>query len=691
MPDSTPASPTPRARLRPARLAGLSDGTPAGADYPLVLLPAEAATDGRASVPLSEWTGDLPDGAEVLEYGPAAALRLLVLAASRERAARLAAWRARIEGVRNQLADRLAVERARDADGVGSMAGTVGAIGGDLLDPTALATVVGSPRGSREMDADRRVRLESMLAALDAELARDAGPAAIVLGPERALPREGVVRVVADDPCGAAAVRFDEEAGRLTRAAAALHTAELELADCYDPSRHDHIAARVDWRHLSGEELGLLPAIVAADDADRIVRDGMASLTRLLVSGRPVTVLVEVSATRNPGADPLGGFRVELGQLGMALRQAFVHQSTPAYATHCLDGFVRGLASGRPALHLLCSGCLDDDCGPGAWVVAASAVESRAHPLFIYDPDGGTTWAECLDVGGNPQPESDWAHHEVVGTPTPYTIADHALLDPALADHFAEPDAGEQERIAPVGGYLGLDPAEANRRVPGVAIENGAGPGWRTVSAPLLFSVQDRLRSWRSLRELAVESPAPSEAPPAGEPTAAPGADIAKVRDAAVRDAMTRLATRLLLGQGASAPSPDPAAAPPSTDASAAPAETTPAITAPAPADAAPSSGPWIESVLCTSCNDCIAMNNRLFVYDANQQAKIGDPRAGTFRQLLKAAEACPARCIHPGAPLNPDEPGLDKLVVTRQGLRLSLPGGRVGRGGSLAILLFPS
>jgi hypothetical protein len=27
------------------------------------------------------------------------------------------------------------------------------------------------------------------------------------------------------------------------------------------------------------------------------------------------------------------------------------------------------------------------------------------------------------------------------------------------------------------------------------------------------------------------------------------------------------------------------------------------------------------------------------------------------------AAEKCPARCIHPGKPLNPDEPNLDELI----------------------------
>jgi hypothetical protein len=31
---------------------------------------------------------------------------------------------------------------------------------------------------------------------------------------------------------------------------------------------------------------------------------------------------------------------------------------------------------------------------------------------------------------------------------------------------------------------------------------------------------------------------------------------------------------------------------------------------------------------------------------------------------MVQAAEICPAECIHPGNPLNPDEPGLDELIA---------------------------
>jgi hypothetical protein len=46
-----------------------------------------------------------------------------------------------------------------------------------------------------------------------------------------------------------------------------------------------------------------------------------------------------------------------------------------------------------------------------------------------------------------------------------------------------------------------------------------------------------------------------------------------------------------------------------------------------------------------------------------NKQAFIADPDAGTYRQLVEAAESCQVAIIHPGKPRNPNEPGLDELV----------------------------
>jgi pyruvate-ferredoxin/flavodoxin oxidoreductase len=52
-----------------------------------------------------------------------------------------------------------------------------------------------------------------------------------------------------------------------------------------------------------------------------------------------------------------------------------------------------------------------------------------------------------------------------------------------------------------------------------------------------------------------------------------------------------------------------------------------------------------------------------MFAYNDDGLAYIADARAGTFKELVTAAEKCAPSVIHPGDPLNPDEKGLDKLI----------------------------
>jgi ferredoxin len=90
------------------------------------------------------------------------------------------------------------------------------------------------------------------------------------------------------------------------------------------------------------------------------------------------------------------------------------------------------------------------------------------------------------------------------------------------------------------------------------------------------------------------------------------------------------------------------------------------AAAAPAAEPAAPERNPdeaWIDTARCPSCNECQLINDKMFKYNENKQAYIGDLRAGTFRQMVEAAETCQVSIIHPGKPWNPNEPGLDELL----------------------------
>jgi ferredoxin len=70
----------------------------------------------------------------------------------------------------------------------------------------------------------------------------------------------------------------------------------------------------------------------------------------------------------------------------------------------------------------------------------------------------------------------------------------------------------------------------------------------------------------------------------------------------------------------------------------------------------------YVETLRCSSCNECTLAFPKLFVYDDQKQAYLKDARAGSYRQLVEAAEACQVSVIHPGQPWDPNEPGLDEL-----------------------------
>jgi ferredoxin len=107
-------------------------------------------------------------------------------------------------------------------------------------------------------------------------------------------------------------------------------------------------------------------------------------------------------------------------------------------------------------------------------------------------------------------------------------------------------------------------------------------------------------------------------------------------------------------------PRPRPVAAeePPSP-----PEETGPDEEASEPETSSELEAPWIDTPLCASCNDCTNLNPLLFLYNEDKQAMLGDLSSGTYAQMVQAAELCPAKCIHPGSPWNPDEPGLEELI----------------------------
>ncbi len=650
----------------------------------------------------------VPSGSQILGYGRYAAIHLLIRAIRSRVMPRRLQFQKEIDKHVHGLKNLLEVEWGKsDESKEPRMARDSVGDAGSFFDPVALSTVMDHSQGSKAMSPERRKRIEGTLGVLTDYLRQ--GEHVLVrfvhLGSlaDPWLEETPDFEAVSDpNPCDKATEIFDRAAARLARVFSAARIAKLEIDGIYDPTLHDPWFKNFNWEAFSQDELLLVPAVIALESADRVAGEGMRSFSRLLSSGRPVQILIRVQPSNNPGAlpgeDPFQSYRTELGYLGISHRQAVVAQSSAARWEHLLKRFLSALDATRTGLHIVNTGLRQpqpsESVALNAWLVAGAALEGRAHPFFHIDPAAGDSAEACMDFSGNPQAEIDWPIHpfqyrddndSLVTTEIAFTFADYALLISGLRDHFRLiPPECDSDALAPVANYLSMDADESYELIPFIWVVDGNSMLHRLViSRELILECLDRRNYWRTLQELSgvrnqyVETAVRKTREQAEIELEAErkrlsdehAQEVELVRTQAAGEAMQRL-TDVLLDMDLSAPfsrfpttsdavQPPPAA---KEEVAAAPEEE-PEI-APDEEEQLSFDEPWIDTMLCTSCNDCLNINPILFIYNENKQAELGDVSAGTYAQLVEAAEICPANCIHPGKPTNPNEEGLEELIL---------------------------
>jgi pyruvate-ferredoxin/flavodoxin oxidoreductase len=474
---------------------------------------------------------------------------------------------------------------------------------------------------------------------------------------------------------------FEGHMARMADGFKTVRMAELELAGQYDPTRHDEFLTYFDWRQFSDEEWALCPPVVAVGGDGAMYDIGFQNLSRLMASGKPVKVLVvDTQVYSNTGGQACtSGFlgqisdmaqfgkairgkqepRKEIGLVGMAHRTTYVMQSTIAHSGHMIEGFIRGLKARRPALFNLYSSCqpehgIGDDMSAHQ---AKLAVESRAYPLFRYDPDAGRVPEECFDLEGNPDLDADWPEYTLKykeggrdkELTVPLTFVDFAITEVRFRKHFrAAPRDTWNDKMVPLVEFLGLDAAAREERFPFVWSVDRAGQLTRLlVDQAMVESCEDRRAFWTMLRALAGR----------GKPAVSREEIEAEVR----RDVVARITKGLVQlagGSGAGLTALAESAAAPG--AAAVARETTAAAATP---PAGEYLAPWIDTPQCTACDECIKINNKIFAYNAHKQAEIVNPAAGPYQDLVKAAERCTARIIHPGWPRDRSVKDVDRWI----------------------------
>ncbi len=85
---------------------------------------------------------------------------------------------------------------------------------------------------------------------------------------------------------------FEGHMAKMADGFKAIRKAELIIADKYDPAEHDSILTYFNWKAFSDEEWRLCPPVVAVGGDGAMYDIGFQNLSRALMSGMPIKVLV---------------------------------------------------------------------------------------------------------------------------------------------------------------------------------------------------------------------------------------------------------------------------------------------------------------------------------------------------------------------------------------------------------------
>ncbi|MGO9973337.1 MAG: hypothetical protein ACLP01_11115 [Solirubrobacteraceae bacterium] len=483
----------------------------------------------------------------------------------------------------------------------------------DQFDFTTMSRLLSASAPRSELAADRRERIEWALEALRRQRFFEPSPGTkLNHGAEAPLQYRFT-------NCTDAVDSFRARLPELVEFVKAMSIAELEADGRYVPAEHEVLFEQFDEDSLASEDLALFPDYLVCVGADQ-----SAAVLELLASDAPVKVLVETEELLDPGHFGFGLRSTQLASTTVGLIDAFVLQTTSSNLYQLRDRLLACLQFAGPALISVFTGSATPSSDLPLYLTSAAALEGRAFPAFTYDPAAGPDVASRFSIDTNPQPEREWPLAQLeyadpslrrIVEQVAFTLVDFAVCDRRYARHFARvPREHWTADTIPVNQWLSLDPAEADAHVPHVlAVDENNSLHRLIVDAKLMHAARRCRVMWHELRELGRARPSGGtpavveQLPAAGESTAERPEEL--------------------------------------------------------PVEGRAPDEPWIETARCSTCNECTAINDRMFAYNENKQAYIKDPDAGSFRELVEAAAACQVAVIHPGGPRDATELGLDELV----------------------------
>lgn len=584
--------------------------------------------------------------------------RLLVHIWTAVQESKAKAFRKKVDGLIMRLldilkADFIKSDEARTPDALRSAVGT--SFEPDF-DFAAMSRVLSGGPSANQISPERRQRIAAVLDVLQSQRFYGPGRAS-----ERKTNQPIPYRFVFDS-CAAALDAFRDRLPEMLAFVKAFTIAELEIQNKYRAALHDAEFRHFDKSDLSDEQLALFPSYLVC------LRDGQTDPAETLrafetlASRLPVKVLVQTddilgATSPEPPRSSFGAGSARLAAMAVGLNDAYVFQTASANLCRMHDRLVTGMRYDGPALFGVYSGATPSVLGLPPYLLSAAATESRAFPTFVYDPAAGLNLADRFDIFDNPQATLDWPAYGIcyedqalqrIDDDVPFTHVDFLACDTRYA-RYCEPSLQESwhDDMTPASGYLTLAPELRAEHRPYILTIDANDALYRTVvDAKLIDAARHCVDAWRRLQELGGINNSHANRLLARERSA---------RQEQEAQAPSKLET--VARSELETPPPAGMAEP------AGPVAETESVGEEG-LEAASADDPWIETVRCTTCNECTQINNRMFAYNENMQAYIVDPDAGSYLQMVEAAESCQVSIIHPGKPQNPKEPNLEALIA---------------------------
>ncbi|WP_437399539.1 ferredoxin [Flagellimonas lutimaris] len=504
---------------------------------------------------------------------------------------------------------------------------------------------------------------------------------------------QATIEVVESDAISHAKVYLKKELSNFVALIQAMRLAELEIGQTYDESLHDAYFAGFAPSYLNSGDIKYFPPVIVIDESCSIAEQPKDFLS-LLSDGAFIKVFAinTLNDINLPVvSSELEESALEIASLAIFRRNAYVYQGSIEDPFAFENALRDGLNATAPVLWNVLLPDAGSEDAPGCPIRIHRAIESRQFPRLTYDIEAGMDFGSHFNLEDNPQCDLLYPN-QVLEIKIPggkhteqfsLSSADYLAMETLnLQALEIIPDWYQKESLVSVVDYLSADLESQIGKIPIIwVVDEDYKLHRAAIPASWLQRIRSRLDYWRFLQELGGVKSQHFEdklSRSKAEWTQAKEVELKELearlyeeyetqRSADIEKSIHNILFALMEGKtdlaslAVNSTAPVPVSV--TLEADQESVKTEPAPKETPKEEVSVSKVAWVESDDCTSCNDCINAVPNVFKYNSNKQAHVHNPKGDKYSKIVAAAEKCPAMCIHPGLPHDPNEPGLEKLL----------------------------